>query len=426
MARELAFIHAEILRVAAELGVDPRRLTRDAFITRSEVTVHDLYCGGTFAKLKRDAANQGDIAPEYDATQKRGVELRNLYAARLEREAGSTKYLLDRLESMLVDVFERVPINVTATKKSKLDISKTSIERELVAVMSDPHYGLAVDRREVPANSYTWTVAARRTARFVEQIAGWKPEHRDETELTVCILGDLVHGGIHLLSEGTLTLLTEQVEGAISILVQAIDELREHFRSIRIIGVSGNHDRFPHRGGRSVSCKWDSLASMVFFGLRCAFRSAHDVKFDFPRTPYATFELPGGHLAYGTHGDTVTTTGNLGRSINVERIARQVYELDASGVLPKPISVAICGHVHVPAYTVLSNGCSLIVNGTLSGTDSYAQSIGFHGNHPSQTIFEAVPSHPVGDFRIISLREADAVERYDEIISHRAGDGVVI
>lgn len=416
MARPIDFVRKEIVRVASELGKDPRSVSRDELLTRSEVTSHDLYFLGGLAGLRRDAANCNAIAPDADAVAVRGVQLRNQYVSGLEKSANSNAYFAGRLEDALVRAMERSPFVPSTPAGLWKRVQSQPAKRELVALISDTHFGLTVDPREVPGNAYTWQVAARRLAKVVDQLATWKPSRRDATDLRLCIAGDLIQGAIHVISEGSLTLLTEQVHGTTQMLVQAIDYLRHHYRRIRIVCTPGNHDRHVHRGGRASSAKWDGLATMVHTGLRYAFRQCEDVSIEIPRTPYGTFELVGGHLAYVTHGDTVTATGNLGRSINVEKITRQIYAIDASGVLPKPISVAMMGHVHVPAYTQLQNGCNLVVNGCLSGTDPYAQSIGIFASHPAQVIFEATDAHPVGDFRILRLKDADADPRYDDII----------
>lgn len=415
MARQLSFVLSEIVRVAEFVGINPRDMRRDVLLAHSEVTQNDLKFYGGLTRLRIDAAHEHSVLPDESGPQARGVALRNQYVGSLERKANSTEYLCDRLENMLANAFERAPVHVT--KRPPAIIDKPSMgKRELVSLISDTHYGLSVDELEVPSNGFGWTTAARRTAKLVQQLVTWKPEHRDETTLTLVLAGDLIQGAIHVISEGRLVLLTEQIHGATSILVQAIDALRPHFARIRVVGVAGNHDRHVHRGGRATNAKWDSLAAMIFMGLKYAFRDAPEVTFSFPRTPYVTFLLPGGHLAFAAHGDTNMPTGNLGKSINVESIVRRVYALDASHVLPKPVSVVMLGHVHVPCYTVLANGCSLVVNGTLSGTEAYAQSLDIHGNNPTQVIYEATAEHPVGDFRVVRLIDADTDADLDAII----------
>jgi len=413
MARPLDFILGEIVRVADALGIDPRDLARDTFVKHSEVSCPDLHFYGGFKKLKRNAAAELGIAPKYDAKQKRGVELRNNYVSLLERKASTIDYLSDKLEKILAEAFERAPIPVN--KKAKPS-KKRKVKRELCPLFGDTHYGACVEPSEVPNNKYNWTIASRRTARQVEQIMSWKPEYREETNLNVSFLGDLIQGAIHTLEEGKLTLVAEQIHGAVSILVQALDQLSSAYDKIDVYGTPGNHERHPHRGGRATHAKWDSFAASIFLALRMAFRNNKSITFHFPRTPYFSFKLFDRHLLYGTHGDTVTTVGNIGKRIDVTSIAERIYALDASKVFDKTVDVAMFGHVHVPCYSILANGCNLVVNGNMSGIESFAQSHGIHANEPTQSIFESVERHPVGDFRILRLKEADDQARYDEII----------
>lgn len=419
MPASLAHVVSEIERVADELGLEPLKVTEKHLRANSALGWRDVSAHGGIAKIKRDAF--GHEAPP-NLASKRGVELRTQYVRGLERKVGESEYLADRVRTSLAEALEQNPIRVTGLRKKWDRLDVVPRKRELVALLSDLHYGLIVDPTEVEGNAYNWTVAARRTARLAEQIVTWKPEHRKETELTLVLAGDLIQGAIHAVSEGNVTLLTEQVHGASCILIALIDLLRHHYRRIKVHCVGGNHDRMLHRGeGRATSAKWDSFASIIHMLLQAAFREADDVSFNVPRAPYVTFELPGGALAYATHGDTVTTSGNVGRNVPVERIAQRVYALDASGVFAKPIDVVMLGHVHVPLLTQLPNGAHLVVNGALSGIDAFAQSIGVLASHPAQVIFEAVDGHPVGDFRIVRLKEADSIAAYDEVIRPPAG-----
>lgn len=407
----------EIRRVAEGLGVHPSKLTRRAFRgIEAEVTTAQIEHWGTWSAMRGEASI--GVERDWDTVSERGAQLRTQADRKQKRVEDSTRWLAQRMEESIVRAFTASPVRHSRIAKRWDAIEKVPVQRQLVAVLSDTHYGAMIDPREVPGCALDWTVSARRTALFCEQIETWKPAHRAETELVIAMIGDLIEGAIHVISEGTLVLLTEQVHGATSILFQMIDRLRHAFRKVHVKVTPGNHARYPHRGaGRTTSAKWDSVQHAVLLGLQYAFREADDVSFTIPRTPYVTWDAPGGELMWATHGDTVISPGNVGKSVNTAKLGEKVMQLDASDLYDRPVAAAIFGHVHVPMCTTAANGCDIVVNGTLSGTGPYAQSINIHGNHPCQVLFESVPGNPVGDFRRVKLRLADEDPRYDAIIA---------
>jgi hypothetical protein len=75
------------------------------------------------------------------------------------------------------------------------------------------------------------------------------------------------------------------------------------------------------------------------------------------------------------------------------------------------------GHVHTPCYIHLSETKTyLVVNGTASSTDGFAESIGYFRNIPAQVMWEVVDKYPVGDFRIVDLGDADKDDSYLQFI----------
>jgi hypothetical protein len=158
---------------------------------------------------------------------------------------------------------------------------------------------------------------------------------------------------------------------------------------------------------------------MVHLGLEAAFRQAKDVSFNIPMTPYTNFKVFN-HEFMLTHGDTYFKVGNVSKTINIESLTAQVNALNASRSISslKPIDVVMVGHVHTPLATTLKNDTELVVNGTASGLDPYAQSIGISSNKPVQTIFEVTPEYSVGDYRRVHLLDAGNNPKYDKIIKN--------
>ncbi len=417
MARPIEFVKAEILRVAEVEGFNPREqsFTRRKFLPHTVVTKHDLEVYDGFTRLKQDAADEAGLPPLKDLVAARGVQLRRNYVRSLERRVGQVDYLSDKLKAMVTAVFEENPIKLTP---GKMKTSKKAPKRVLTILLSDLHFGVDVDPREVLQSEFNWNIAARRLAKVCHQAAEYKKHHRDITDLQVVLNGDILHGVIHL-SEAKIRPLTEQIYGATSILLKALDYLRNHFKTVRVLCLPGNHDRPTYRSKeRAVSQRWDSHSHAVFLGLKCAFRTDKGITFDIPMAGMGTYETPGGHLIFVSHGDVEPGVGNVGKALNVKDTTTSLLKMQAGQPFDKKVEVALFGHWHQPSMWMLQDGTICIVNGCLIGSDPYAQNaVGFFNSMPAQVIFESVPGYPVGDFRIIQLRDADNEPEYDNIIA---------
>lgn len=417
MARPIEYVKAEIVRVAEEKGFNPREglFTRKVFLSGdTDVTKHDLETYGGFTRLKHDSANDYSVPQVADLKESRGTQLRLNYVRSLERQLGGAEYLADKLQYMVSSVFEEHPVKLSP---GKLKPMKKPAKRTLTMLLSDLHFGVDVDPREVFKSEFNWNIAARRMAKICQQAAEYKKQHRDVTELQVVLNGDIIHGVVHL-SEANLRPLTEQIYGATSILLKTLDFLRNHFKKVRVLCLPGNHDRPVYRAkDRAVAQRWDSHSHSVYLALKCAFRNDDGIEFDIPMAGMGTYETPGSHLIFASHGDTKPEVSNVGKSFNVKEATSNIQKMVAGNPFDQPIDVALYGHWHQPSIWMLQDGTICVVNGCLIGSDTYAQNgVGFFNSMPAQIIFESVPGYPVGDSRIIQLRDADEEKEYDKII----------
>ena len=416
MARDLTHVHSEIIRVSNVLNTDPRLLTRSKFLPQTDVTKHDLDTYGGFAKLRADAAHTFGIAPQKSIAESRGVDIRNSYYRKLERQYATADYFAKKVNDHLEDLFTKYPIKTQKPKKVP-KLAKSGPERTLTLLWSDLHFGINVDSREVINSEYNWTIAARRMAKLVQQAVEYKPQYRKTTKLQIVLNGDILHGVIHL-SEAGIRPIMEQVHGACEILVAAIDYLKHHFADIDVLCLPGNHDRTTYAGReRAVSQRWNAYSHMLYLSIMQAFRGDKNVNFDVPMSGVGSYETVGGHLIMAAHGDTEPSVGNVSKSINVEKIATSIYKMNSNNVFDKKISVALFGHWHAPLIHMLPNGTYILVNGCLIGSDGFAQNgINSYNAVPAQIMFESVKDYAVGDSRIVQVRDADEEADYNKII----------
>lgn len=413
--KDIDYVLQEILRVAEVLDLDPRLMRRKEFLPETDVSKRDLQKFGGYAKLKADAAHVGGVAPFRDMEKTRGVELRNTYVRGLERKVATADYLSKKVLDGIEEIFKNNPIELP--KGTIVEEKVKYHKRTLTLLWSDLHFGVDVDPREVLNCEFNWEIAARRMAKLCQQAVLWKPEHRKETKLQIVLNGDILHGIIHL-SEANIREITEQIWGATAILTKAIWYLAQHFGSIDVLCLPGNHDRVAYRSSeRAVAQRWNSHAHSVFLGLKCWFRDVKHVNFDIPMSGIGTYEAPGKHLILAAHGDAEPSTSNVGKSFDVKNTTESIRKLNNGDVLKQKPSVVLFGHWHQPSLFMLPDGTSCIVNGSLIGSDSYAQNgIGYFNSMPAQVMFESVSDYPVGDFRIVQLRDADSNTDFDKII----------
>lgn len=408
----------DIARVCDEQGLSPVDITVSQYSKfGGKYDGRKLRRMGGFASIV-DAAFRQDKG--LDIYTSRALARKRSYVARLERKLTDAE--LDRRE--FIDGMERVLKEFGPVQISKLPLDKPLVpavkakERENVVVISDTHMGLVIDREEILSNGYNWTVAARRMGKLAQQVAEYKFDHRDECPtLRVCIGGDIGQGIIHLNDSGT-DLITMQTYGITTTLIQMIDYWRNFYKKIVVETTPDNHMRLVHKDGdRARSQKYDSHSTMGFIlGLQAAFMNVPDVEFHVPKTAITTFNVLG-HKFGLTHGDTHINSGNVGKQVNVTNVANQILRLNAAVQDGKHYDAVILGHVHVPLFMHLNEtNTKLVINGTGSGTDGYAESLGFFRTKPTQIIFEATKDYPVGDLRIVDLDDADDNQKFEKII----------
>jgi hypothetical protein len=291
--------------------------------------------------------------------------------------------------------------------------TKKPAKRVVVAHYSDSHIQSNIQGDEMGGlNNYGSIEEARRTALFFREIANYKIEHRKDTELFLVLNGDNIQGVIHDVE--SVPAATTQVCAALHILRQAISFIATQFKKVTVVCTVGNHERMMHKSnkGRQTKQKWDSFSTILHVALKVALSEHKNINFVIPTSPFAYLDILG-HKFFITHSDTVINVGYPGKSINTERAKNTINDLK-SGL--GRIDVVMAGHVHVDSKTILPNGTTLLTNGSVSGIDEFALSLGVTKNLPSQQIFEVTPHYAVGDLRSVFLAEADKDDELDLII----------
>ena len=316
-----------------------------------------------------------------------------------------------------LDYIAKFSEGVFAGKMNPVKVAKSNktIKRNLNLVLSDHHYGSDIRKDETGFQDYGRIQESRRLAAVVKEAMEYKLQYREETELTIHLLGDMIENKLHDPQDAAP--LSEQVCRAIHVLNQAIARLSEVFSKVTVKCATGNHGRTLSRHEkRATSSKWDSIETIIYYSLKTSLNTFKNVSFDLPKTPYVITDVLGAKI-FSTHGDTVLNPGNPGKSINTKGLEGQVNSINATLRDNQEYKVFVMGHVHVASVTQLNNGVFVITNGALCPTNGFANSIGILESYGVQVMFESVPGFPVGDIRFIRVgAKEDADASLDKII----------
>ncbi len=402
---ELESIKRAIKRVAEEQGLHPVQLTKAVLMGNSDVTDWQLRKYGGLANIVGANFKQEDK----EIAASRELQTNKNYINKLERDVADREIYIKTVRETLEKTLK--PVTVAPYERKK----NATTKRALNLILSDLHFGSDIDGKETGNATYGKVEESRRFARVIKETIDYKIQYRDDTELNVLILGDIMQGQLHDMRDGAPG--AEQMARCIYLLSQGLAQLSKNFPKVNVYFATGNHGRSTARHhGRATLQKWDSLETVIYYALKTVFANSSNMSFTLPLTPYVTYDLFN-KKAFASHGDTVFNPGYPGKSINVSNLEDQTNRINASLKDDSEYSVFIVGHVHTASVTHLGNNSVMITNGALVPTDGYATSIGLLESNAGQMLFESVKDFPVGDTRFIRVSSKDdANKELDKII----------
>lgn len=332
-------------------------------------------------------------------------EVRRSYNKVLKEHADFERVIRRIQES--VENMPKINGPVYRPKKNK------STERILNVVFSDHHIGSDILKSETKI-SYGAIEESRALACLTENIISYKQEYRDETILNVLMLGDIIENQLH--GRTSADLLHLQTCRAIWLYPQVFKHLAANFKKVRVYFAVGNHGRDTSiHSNRATALKYNALETTIYYAIRQSLADYKNIEFYQPMTPWVEFNLFN-HKGYATHGDTHLNPGNPGNSININSLENQINRINASLKDDEEYKVFVAGHIHQAVVTPLPNKAYLILNGALTPPNSFAQSLNIMEAPQIQVMWEATPTHPVGDFRMIDVSNSADRKELDKII----------
>jgi len=394
---------ADIAKVARTLGITGDKVTKlDYLENGGKFSEWDFRKLGGFAAIKNVyfPVEKDEIYIHESSNIKK--EIRSI-----NKQIGSIGYLLKGIEEAVsnMPVLKYAPYKVSKSKKTD--------PRTLNLILSDLHFGSDLTEEE---HMYKFGVEeeARALAAIVKNVCSYKMEYRNDTELVVSILGDIIENELH--GQGSTDYLHNQTCRAMWLLSQAIQRFSENFPKVTVIFCVGNHGRDTsiHKQ-RATELKWNALETTIYYGVRLACQNLKNVSFVQPRTSWATYKAQG-HSTYVTHGDTNLNPGNVGSKIDLRGIENQINKINASLKDHDEYRVFAVGHVHSPTVAGLGNGVTFISNGALVPPNGFAQSLNIMESQLVQVMWESTGSYAVGDVRFINVTTETKNKTLDSII----------
>lgn len=148
------------------------------------------------------------------------------------RESARTEEDLARLETLIKEngktVFEPVQRPVISS------------DNDLIITLSDFHLGTNVSNQ---FGAYNAEIAERRLMKYLREIIKIQELYLSENAY-VMLIGDLISGEIHITNQlENRENLTEQVQKSAELISAFVYELSNHFHTVFVNGVAGNHSR---------------------------------------------------------------------------------------------------------------------------------------------------------------------------------------
>ena len=250
-------------------------------------------------------------------------------------------------------------------------------DSEAVLVFSDWHYGMTANN---VMNYYNKSVCEGRVRTVVERAIERIKFHQCR-RLHVIVLGDLIHGAIHVSARvASEELVCDQLMQASEILAQSIAELSKYVESVCVYTTYGNHGRTVQNKADSIHR--DNMERIIPWWLEQRFQNRDDIEIVKDDGTEFQFVSVCGRWLLATHGDLD----------NVQSAPRLFGSL-AYKTYGRDIEMVLLGDKHHRASNS-ELGVDALLCGSLCGTDDYANDHRLYAT-PSQLLLIVTPEYGV-------------------------------
>jgi hypothetical protein len=283
--------------------------------------------------------------------------------------------------SSIVKAFEDAVEVYEPPKKPKVDFVTSEKERVVVGLLSDIHCGEVVSFEEtMGVNAYNVTILKTRLDSFFTQLVEYAQEVKSDV-LYLKLLGDIVNGEIHeeLLKYSDISTVKSLLEVS-DYIAWWLSKIREHFKEIKVLGLSGNHGRFS----KKPSFKGKNKENFDYIAYEFIRRETRDIvkEFILPESAFYIDEILGNKF-FSTHGDIFK--GGTGLQPMSGTWGRDIAKL---GATLGGFDYAEFGHFHRAMAELPTFGkASILVNGSVKGADEFSLQAVKSGERPAQLVY---------------------------------------
>lgn len=265
----------------------------------------------------------------------------------------------EHLERALISAANDLPRTVgkLAVGTEEIQNARSSVVTysEAVLVLSDWHYGMKTDN---VFNLYDTEVCKARVSTICSSVIDRVAIHGC-SKLHIVILGDLIHGGIHVGARvASEELVCDQIMQASEILAQMVDVLSCYVDEVKVYTTYGNHARTIQNKKESIHR--DNMERLIPWWLRLRLNDNPKAEVVEDEGTEFLFLDVCGHQLCASHGDldSVKTSPRL-----LPVLFQKVYGRDVEYIL-------LGDKHHRESFNEL--GVTAVVCGSLCGTDDYA------------------------------------------------------
>lgn len=250
-------------------------------------------------------------------------------------------------------------------------------ESDAVLVFSDWHFGLKTSN---VFNEFNKDVCIDRVRTVVRKAEQRLVAHRCRN-LHIVVLGDLIHGAIHVSARvASDELVCDQLMQASEILAQSIADLSRYVETVRVYSTYGNHARTVQNKNDSIHR--DNMERIIPWWLEQRFKDREDVVIVDDDGTELQYINAAGHWILASHGDldTIQTAPRLFSALSHRKYGRD-------------IELVLLGDKHHRASNS-DVGVDALLCGSLCGTDDYANGHRLYDS-PSQLLLIVTPEDGV-------------------------------
>ncbi|WP_229393127.1 metallophosphoesterase family protein [Limosilactobacillus reuteri] len=281
------------------------------------------------------------------------------------QETGRTVRSLIRQTNKDILLIEEIGNAISKTPFVKADnpvilpTMDKSRSNDMIVCLSDIHYGAHVD---IPENYYDTSVVQSILNEYAEKVIALA-DKENVGRIDVVNLGDIVEHAYmrnqNLFdSEETLS---EQIVNVTKLIINFLQELRDHVEIITYRAIAGNHDRM--QGDKNSNLNADHAVNISNQIIKMWIElSESDVKFVESDSYFTDISLRGWNFAF-VHGDR----NSLSKKTTLAELSEQ-YDRHYDAV--------IGGHIHHQTMTEVGDHRYQATFGSIKGMDDYSLRLG--------------------------------------------------